>query len=175
MALSRSDVDKLPGHARKAVLEQLGQAEGGSFPKPGKRNKFGNRKSEGFDSNLERRYWDYLQLREKAGEIKNLRKQVCVDLPFGRRYMRIDFVYLDVRLGEVVYDDTKGMIMPDWKVKADIWAAGFGPGRLRIIRFRGGAWVCDAEYLPVVSRRVLEALRGQLSKADLEFLAATAE
>ena len=101
------------------------------------RSKYGNTRAGGFDSKAEGRRWDTLCLLQKAGEISDLRRQVRVDLHIGNRYMRIDFVYVDSRLGKTVYEDYKGFMTPEWKIKADIWAAGFGPGILRISRTGG--------------------------------------
>ena len=121
--------------------------------KPLKRSKYGNRRTEGWDSKAERTYWDQLLALEAAGEIRNLRRQVKVPLGIGQRYFRMDFVYWDCRLDAWVYDDYKGFATPEWKLKADIWAAGFGPGLLRTTTRDGGAythinrWPLDAEIL----------------------------
>lgn len=68
---------------------------------PAKRQKFGNRKTTGVDgvvhdSSKEFRRWQELELRERAGEIRHLRRQVPFALVVGRvlvcTYIA-DFVY----------------------------------------------------------------------------------
>ena len=92
-----------------------------------------------FDSLKEARRWGELRLLEKGGEIRNLRRQVRIDLegkngPLRTRTGRqmrltVDFVYKDKRLNwaEVyedkrlnwaeVYEDSKGAITRDYEVR----------------------------------------------------------
>ena len=91
-----------------------------------------------FDSEAERKYGEHLFARQMNGEISDLAFQVRWDcevngVRIGNRYMRLDFRYFDGQLAEMVWDDYKGFATPEWKLKADIWAAG-GPGVLRITR-----------------------------------------
>lgn len=81
-----------------------------------------------FDSLKEARRWGELRLMEKAGEIRNLRRQVALPLE-GRdgplktrtgRAMRltVDFVYEDRRTGwATVYEDSKGKPTRDYEVR----------------------------------------------------------
>lgn len=81
-----------------------------------------------FDSLREARRWSELRLLEKAGEIRNLRRQVAVPLQ-GRdgplltrtgRQMRltVDFVYEDRALDWAeVYEDSKGKPTRDYEVR----------------------------------------------------------
>lgn len=77
-----------------------------------------------FDSKHEADVWCRLKLREKAGEIANLERQVRFDLsiegrpilirskgfPNGRKAkFTVDFAYTDVRLGKRVFLDAKGL------------------------------------------------------------------
>ena len=87
-----------------------------------------------FDSIKEARRWGELRLLEKAGEIRNLQRQVVIPLE-GRdkplktrtgRQMRItvDFTYEDQRLGWAkVYEDAKGMPTRDYEVRRAVAAA----------------------------------------------------
>lgn len=81
-----------------------------------------------FDSLREARRWGELRLMEKAGEIRNLRRQVVVplegrDAPLKTRTGRqmkltIDFAYEDKRLGWAeVYEDSKGKPTRDYEVR----------------------------------------------------------
>ncbi|MEQ3625956.1 MAG: DUF1064 domain-containing protein [Celeribacter sp.] len=88
-----------------------------------------------FDSMREARRWGELRLMEKAGEIRNLRRQVRIPLegrngpiafqPSGRKAVYVaDFVYEDSRLewAEVI-EDSKGHQTPDFKLKRAVLAA----------------------------------------------------
>ena len=102
------------------------------------RPKYGAHRTQHWDSKAEHRYAEQLVLLEAGGEIKHLQRQVRVPTGIGQRFFRMDFVYWDCRLDEWVFDDFKGLVTPIWKLKADIWAAGFGPGILRITTRKKG-------------------------------------
>ena len=81
-----------------------------------------------FDSLREARRWGELRLLEKGGEIRNLRRQVRIDLegkngPLRTRTGRqmrltVDFVYEDKRQNWAeVYEDSKGAITRDYEVR----------------------------------------------------------
>jgi hypothetical protein len=82
-----------------------------------KYNKYHNKKtrtSDGIehDSQKEARRWMELQLLQKAGEIKDLERQVRFELipkQDGERpcYYIADFVYTDLKTGEKVVEDVK--------------------------------------------------------------------
>ncbi|WP_420013955.1 DUF1064 domain-containing protein [Tateyamaria sp.] len=87
-----------------------------------------------FDSVKEARRWGELRLLEKAGEIRNLQRQVRIPLE-GRdgplRHIKsnraavyvADFVYFDCRLGVEVIEDSKGVETDVFKLKRAILAA----------------------------------------------------
>ena len=89
-----------------------------------------------FPSIKEARRWSELRLLERAGEIRNLRRQVKIPLmgekqPLktrtGRQMkMTVDFAYEDRRLGWAeVFEDSKGMPTRDYEVrKAVVEAMG---------------------------------------------------
>jgi len=140
-----------------------------------KTSKYGNVRKEGWDSQAERRRYKQLQLMQKAGEISKLQRQVRVDLHVGRRYMRIDFVYWDHHLEELVYEDHKGFVTPSWKIKADIWAAGFGPGLLRIHRKGGRTEDVRPKVHPETLRRILRTAHETMNPEEFGRILAGAE
>lgn len=84
-----------------------------------------------FDSLKEARRWGELRLMEKAGEIRNLRRQVSIPLegrdgPLKTRKGRqmkltVDFVYEDKRLAWAeVYEDSKGTPTRDYEVRKSV-------------------------------------------------------
>lgn len=102
----------------------------------GRRNKYGNQKSHGFDSKKEERRYDVLRVQEMKGEITDLRRQVPFELiPVQREPDRrgprggiirgkvierpatyiADFVYF--RDGERVVEDSKGYRTADYRLK----------------------------------------------------------
>lgn len=101
-----------------------------------RRNKYGNQKSNGFDSKKEERRYDVLRFQELKGEITDLRRQVSFELlPTQREPDRIgprggkipgkvierpatyiaDFVYY--KDGELVVEDCKGYRTADYRLK----------------------------------------------------------
>jgi hypothetical protein len=101
-------------------------------------NKFGAIRTEvdgiKFDSLREARRWAELRLMERAGEIRNLRRQVAIALigrdgPLRTRTGRpmkltVDFVYEDRLSGwAVVHEDSKGAVTRDYEVRRAVAAA----------------------------------------------------
>ena len=95
-------------------------------PAPKRRNKYGAKKSGGYDSKKEHRRANELKLMQRAGLISNLREQVKYVLiptqraPDGRLLEKecsyyADFVY--TKDGVTVVEDTKGMRTPEYKIK----------------------------------------------------------
>lgn len=95
-----------------------------------RRQKYANHRVEidgqTFDSKAEYRRWKYLTMLEKAGEIKDLCRQVPFELipaqvaPDGTKVRPTiyvaDFVYTD-KAGKVVVEDPKGCSTPEWRLK----------------------------------------------------------
>ncbi|MDH5797080.1 MAG: DUF1064 domain-containing protein [Paracoccaceae bacterium] len=90
-----------------------------------------------FASMKEAKRWVQLSLMEKAGEIRNLRRQVAIPMigqiaPMKTRSgkqmrMTVDFAYEDRRRGwTTVYEDSKGKPTRDYEVRrAAVMAMGF--------------------------------------------------
>lgn len=93
---------------------------------PKRRNKYGAKKSGGYDSRKEHRRADQLKLMQRAGLISNLREQVKYVLITAQRgsdgkllerecaYVA-DFVY--DKDGVTVVEDTKGFRTPEYRIK----------------------------------------------------------
>lgn len=84
--------------------------------------------AEAFDSRKEAERWMQLMLLQKAGEIRELKRQVVIPLigkeaPLKTRTgkamrLTVDFTYEDRRLGwATVYEDAKGMPTRDYEVR----------------------------------------------------------
>lgn len=95
------------------------------------RSKYGNRKvkldGEKFDSVAERDRWVQLRLMERAGEIRDLRRQVRFPL-FGVGNTHVcdyiaDFVYHRGTVDAVVIEDVKGVATDVFRIKAKLMAA----------------------------------------------------
>lgn len=105
---------------------------------PSKYSKYNNKKvcldGQEFDSRKEAKRYAELQLLLRAGEIKDLDRQVRIELipaqyvddptkPKGKRCVELavnyvaDFVYTDTRTGEKVIEDTKGFKTKDYIIK----------------------------------------------------------
>ena len=94
---------------------------------PGKRNKYGAKKSGGYDSKKEYGRANQLKLLQRAGLISDLREQVSYELiPAHRfedgsleracRYIA-DFVYTDNSTGLTVVEDAKGVRTKEYVIK----------------------------------------------------------
>ena len=90
-----------------------------------------NHAGRSFASKLEASVFDLLTLREKAGEIRDIRCQHTVDLGFDIRW-RVDYSFEEVATSERVWAEAKGLETPDYALKLKLWRNGCGPGRLEI-------------------------------------------
>lgn len=104
-----------------------------------------------FDSQKEAMRWEQLLLLQKAGEITNLQRQVTYELIPNQyetyeRYSKkdgkrlkdgtrlverkvdyiADFVYTDVKTGENIVEDTKGVKTKDYIIKRKLMSAVHG-------------------------------------------------
>ncbi len=102
-----------------------------------KKNKYGRTKVKKlgytFDSKLESAVHDILLLREKAGEIRNIKQQVNVHLTAARILYKPDFSYELVETGETEYVEAKGMVTPVYAIKRRLWIH-YGAGKLYIYK-----------------------------------------
>ena len=106
------------------TIDEFNAWHGASSSK--RRNKYGAKKSGGYDSTKEHKRANELKLMQRAGIISNLREQVKYVLipsqrdPDGKLLERecsyyADFVY--TRNGVSVVEDTKGVRTPEYKIK----------------------------------------------------------
>lgn len=105
-----------------------------------KHNKYSNTKitidGETFDSKKEYRRYCELKLLERAGEIRNLERQVkYVLIPSQRIDGKVverecsyiaDFKYQDARSGELIIEDTKGVKTKDYIIKRKLMLSVYG-------------------------------------------------
>jgi hypothetical protein len=83
---------------------------------PTQRGKYGNIRSNGFDSQKECARYAELQLLELAGQIEELKRQVTFTLSKEPKCSyRADFVYREG--GQTVVEDVKGFVTPTARVK----------------------------------------------------------
>lgn len=98
-----------------------------------------------FDSKGERERAETLKLMERAGEISDLEFQCKVHLVADINW-KLDFRYRDNRLGEVVYEDFKGMETPVYRLKYKLWKE-FGEGRLIITKKNSGGHIVTTDIV----------------------------
>jgi hypothetical protein len=110
------------------------------WPKGQARVRGYQRTAEGDGSKLERAVRQLLEIREKAGEIQNLRRQVTVVLQDGPRSQRIawkvDFAWDNPKTGATEYAEAKGFETELYKIKLKLFR-GNPAGRLEIWK---GTW-----------------------------------
>lgn len=82
-----------------------------------KRNKYNSVKTaDGFPSKLEASVYQQLLLREKAGEIRDIRRQHSFRFPCGPSW-KIDFSFIDCASGDTVYCEAKGAELEVYRLK----------------------------------------------------------
>lgn len=98
-----------------------------SFFKQTRRNKYNNKKTLGYHSGGERnRAWE-LETLERAGQIRDLRKQVRYDFIHNNILLcsyYADFVYIEN--GVEVVEDYKGFLTDEYKLKRKMMLAFHG-------------------------------------------------
>jgi hypothetical protein len=80
-----------------------------------------------FPSKAEAKRWGELKLLERAGQIMGLRRQVRIDLAVNGKHVcfyTADFTYFE--RSQYIVEDSKGMITPEFRLKAKLYAAIFG-------------------------------------------------
>lgn len=95
------------------------------------------KRTNGFPSKLESAVFDILTLRERAGEITDIKRQQVVELQGGGRDTRItwrlDFSYTDVTNGKTVYVEAKGFEEQIYKRNLKMWRFN-PPAKLEIYK-----------------------------------------
>jgi hypothetical protein len=89
------------------------------------KNKFKAKSGNGFASKLEEAVYNILLLRERAGEISDIKRQQSVVLQDGpqdeRITWRIDFSFFDKQKNKTVYCEAKGVETSDYKIKLKLF------------------------------------------------------
>ena len=98
---------------------------------PSKNLKYGNVKSGGFSSKLESAVYQILRLREKSGEISNIRCQHAVELTQAKIRCKIDFSYRLNSTDELFFVEAKGVETDRWRIIEKLWQF-YGPAVLEI-------------------------------------------
>lgn len=109
-------------------------------------NKYNAKSGNGFPSQLEGAVDQMLRFREKAGEIRDIRRQQVVILQDGPSNVKInwklDFSFEYCATGELVYVEAKGVETETYQLKLKLWRKN-PPARLEIWkgRYRKGEGV----------------------------------
>lgn len=103
-------------------------------------NKFNAKRTNGFASKLESAVFDILTLRQRAGEIKDLRCQHVVVLQDGPKEIKInwkiDYSYTDTSTNRLCFAEAKGVWTQDFIIKLKLFKK-LGIGQIEIW---GGNW-----------------------------------
>jgi hypothetical protein len=102
------------------------------FPKP-TRNKYNAVRTGDFPSKLEASVYGMLKLREAQGEIKDIKRYPSVKLMGGAVTWKIDFSFVEVKSGNLVYCEAKGVSTADFRLKLKIFKTEM-PASLEIWR-----------------------------------------
>lgn len=100
-----------------------------------------------FDSKLEASVYQLLKLRERAGEITDLRCQVQVLLTKASIILKPDFAFTDVKTGAPMYAEAKGFETAEWRLKLRLWRH-YGPAPLEVWKGNAARPVLDEIVIP---------------------------
>lgn len=104
-----------------------------------KREKYGNKKTNGRASRLENAVFEYLKRRETLGEISDIKEQQSIVLQGGKRVTRItwrvDFSYTVNATKALEYCEAKGLETDVYKLKLKMFRAN-PPASLEIFKGR---------------------------------------
>lgn len=96
-------------------------------------SKYGNIMAGNFSSKLEKATYDFLLLREKCGEIKDIQCQDHVYLTKARIHCIPDFKFFDIKTQKHWWAEAKGFEAPRWPTIQKLWEF-YGPGPLEIYK-----------------------------------------
>jgi len=104
-----------------------------------------HRAGRSFDSKAEASLYDMLWLREKAGEITELKCQVQIHLTRARIIYKPDFSFIEN--DKLIYAEFKGFSTAIWALKKRLYKV-YGPGPLRIYGGKAGYVRFTEEIIP---------------------------
>jgi uncharacterized protein DUF1064 len=98
-----------------------------------------------FSSKLEKALYDFLVLREKNGEITELKCQVSVHLTDAEILYKPDFSFFEN--GKLRFCEAKGFETSDWRIKRRLWEY-YGPAPLEIYKGSANNFVLHEIIVP---------------------------
>ncbi len=84
-----------------------------------------------FPSKLEAAVYDVLLLRQRCGEIKDIKFQDPVCLTLARIRLVVDFKFFNIKLNRECWCEAKGKSLPVFNIKKRLWKF-YGEGPLEI-------------------------------------------
>lgn len=141
MGIPKSMIDKFPPHIQKQINRQLAKKtrmeEIAEVDEPEKKSKYSSAKTDvdgiRFDSKKEAEFYAELKLREKAGEISDLRLQprYLLQEAFkheGKQYREIEYVadFEYIENGVTVVVDVKGFRTAVYMIKRKLFLYKYG-------------------------------------------------
>jgi len=115
-----------------------------------KKSKYKNERVEikgnSFMSKGEGNHFFELTLRERAGEIKDIRCQHHVSLGPANIILIVDFSYTDCKTGKLTFEEFKGFPTPEYKLKERLWEV-HGPAKL-IVHYPPGSGMRPKVIIP---------------------------
>ena len=115
--------------------------------KPKYKNKKVERAGYSFASKLEASLFDFLKLREAAGEIRDIQLQDTVYLTAARIIYKPDYKFFEIEENDFAWAESKGFETSDWRIKRRLWLS-YGPGKLYIYKGTAARLVLDEILIP---------------------------
>lgn len=100
-----------------------------------------------FSSKLEAAVYQWLKLREKNGEITDIKCQETIYLSLADIIYKPDFSYVDLKTGKKIYSESKGFETSDWRLKRRLWMA-YGPAPLEIYKGSHTRFILHETLMP---------------------------
>lgn len=86
-----------------------------------------------FASKLEASLYHMLKLREKSGEISDIKCQETIYMTLARIIYKPDFSFIDNKTNTKIFAESKGFETNSWRIKRRLWEY-YGAGNLEVWR-----------------------------------------
>jgi hypothetical protein len=106
-----------------------------------------------FSSQGEMRCYQYLELLEKAGYLRDIETHITTKLIAGISH-KTDFRMWDIKAEQLVYAEFKGMVTDRWRIIKKLWKI-FGPAELRVFIQKNGKIILEDVICPSAIPTVL--------------------
>jgi hypothetical protein len=113
------------------------------------RSKYGSKRTNGFASSLENSVHELLLIRERSGEIRDIRQQHTVSMTRADIRCKIDFSFIECATEKLIFVEAKGLETDRWRIIKKLWRF-YGPSTLEIWKGRAKKPYLDEVIQPIL-------------------------